>query len=105
MYSAMRFERILSAFLLSVVLQAQESEIPQSLRTPDQPKKDGVAVESGTKIPLTLLNTLSSKQTAEGDRVYLETLYPVLVNGTVVIPPGSYVSGTVTQIKRPGRAK
>lgn len=64
-----------------------------------------VVIESGTKVPLTLLNTLSSKQTAEGDRVYLETLYPVLVNGRIVVPAGSYVSGTVTQIKRPGRVK
>jgi type IV secretion system protein VirB10 len=27
------------------------------------------------------------------------------VNGRIVIPPGSYVAGTVTQIKRPGRVK
>lgn len=62
-------------------------------------------VEPGNKIPLSMLNTLSSKQTAEGDRVYLETIFPVLVNGKIVIPPGSYVAGTVTQVKRPGRVK
>ncbi len=62
-------------------------------------------VDSGVKIPLSLLNTISSKHAAEGDRVYLETMYPVLVNGRIVIPPGSYVAGTVTQVKRPGRVK
>src|SRR5688572_13753867 len=62
-------------------------------------------VDSGVKIPLSLMNTISSKQAAEGDRVYLETMYPVLVNGKIVIPPGSYVAGTVTQVKRPGRIK
>jgi type IV secretion system protein VirB10 len=62
-------------------------------------------VDSGLKIPLSLMNTISSKQAAEGDRVYLETMYPVLVNGKIVIPPGSYVAGTVTQVKRPGRIK
>jgi type IV secretion system protein VirB10 len=62
-------------------------------------------VDPGVKIPLSLMNTISSKQAAEGDRVYLETMYPVLVNGKIVIPPGSYVAGTVTQVKRPGRIK
>src|SRR5881628_815167 len=62
-------------------------------------------VETGAKIPLSLINSVSTKHSAEGDRVYLETTFPILVNGKIVIPPGSYVSGTVTQIKRPGRLK
>jgi type IV secretion system protein VirB10 len=84
-------------------LTAQESA--PELRTSSPPSPTATQIAAGTKIPLTLLNTLSSKQTAEGDRVYLETLYPVLVSGRIVIPPGSYVSGTVTQVKRPGRVK
>jgi hypothetical protein len=66
---------------------------------------DGYTVELGIKIPLSLMNTVSSKQAAEGDRVYLETMYPVLVNGRIVVPPGSYVSGTVTRVNRPGRVR
>jgi hypothetical protein len=102
----MKFQRFWLAFAAGAALCAQETPAPEpALRTPDQPTANSVAIEAATKIPLTLLNTLSSKQTQEGDRVYLETLYPVLVNGKIVIPPGSYVSGTVTQIKRPGRVK
>lgn len=62
-------------------------------------------IEPGTRIPLSLLNSVSSKHSAEGDRVYLETIFPILANGRVVIPPGSYVAGTVTEVKRPGRVK
>jgi hypothetical protein len=62
-------------------------------------------VDPGTKVPLSLINTISTKHSAEGDRVYLETAFPVLVSGRIVIPVGSYVAGTVTQIKKPGRAK
>ena len=62
-------------------------------------------VDPGTKIPLSLINTISTKHSAEGDRVYLETAFPVLVDGRIVVPVGSYVSGTVTQIKKPGRMK
>ncbi len=62
-------------------------------------------VAPGTRIPLGLINTLSTKSAAEGDRVYLETVFPILTNGRIVIPPGSWVSGTVTEVKRPGRVK
>ena len=62
-------------------------------------------VEPGTRIPLSMINSVSTKQASEGDRVYLETVFPILVNGKIVIPPGSYVAGTITQSKRPGRVK
>jgi hypothetical protein len=60
-------------------------------------------VDPGTKIPLNLINSISTKNAAEGDRVYLETVFPILSNGKIIIPPGSYVAGTVTEVKRPGR--
>lgn len=59
----------------------------------------------GTHIPLSLINSISTKQAVEGDRVYMETAFPVLQNGKVIIPVGSYVAGTVTKVKRPGRVK
>ncbi|MBZ5578507.1 MAG: hypothetical protein LAP40_18250 [Acidobacteriia bacterium] len=62
-------------------------------------------VEIGTKLPLTLINSVSTKHSAVGDRVYLETVFPILVNGKIVVPVGSYVAGSVTQIKKPGRVK
>jgi hypothetical protein len=62
-------------------------------------------VAPGTKIPLSMINSVSTKHAAEGDRIYLETVFPILVDGRIVIPPGSYVAGTVTQVKRPGRIK
>ena len=61
-------------------------------------------VEPGTRIPLQLINRVSTKNASPGDQVYLQTAYPIVVDGRVVIPPGSYVKGTVTQAKRPGRA-
>src|SRR5215217_6686009 len=59
----------------------------------------------GTKVPLSMINSVSTKHASEGDRIYLETVFPILVGGRIVIPPGSYVAGTVTQVKRPGRLK
>ena len=62
-------------------------------------------VDIGTHIPLSLINSVSTKNAVAGDRVYLETVFPILVDGRIVIPPGSYVAGTITEIKRPGRVK
>jgi len=62
-------------------------------------------VETGTHIPLSLINSVSTKNSIPGDRVYLETVFPILVDGKIVIPPGSYVAGTITEIQRPGKVK
>ena len=72
---------------------------------PAESKPGEYVVAPGTRIPLGLINSVSTKHSAEGDRVYLETVFPIMVNGRIVIPPGSYVAGTVTQVKRPGRMK
>ena len=69
------------------------------------PQPAEFTVATGTKVPLSLINSVSTKHSAEGDRVYLESVFPVLVNGRIVVPVGSYVAGTVTQLKKPGRVK
>jgi hypothetical protein len=62
-------------------------------------------VPTGTRVPLVMINSVSTKHAAEGDRVYLETSFPILAGGRVVIPAGSYVAGTITASKRAGRIK
>jgi type IV secretion system protein VirB10 len=78
--------------------------VRQAAAEPQRPVQRFV-VPAGTNVPLLLINSLSSKQSGEGDRVYLRTAYPILADGRVVIPPGSYVAGTLTHVKRPGRVK
>lgn len=62
-------------------------------------------IDPGTRVPLSMINSVSTKQSAVGDRIYLETVFPIMSNGKIIIPPGSYVAGTVTSVKRPGRVK
>src|SRR6267154_1454378 len=62
-------------------------------------------VDTGTHVPLSLINSVSTKNAVTGDRVYLETVFPILVDGKIVIPPGSYVAGTITDVQRPGKLK
>jgi hypothetical protein len=69
--------------------------------------KSGATVEvpSGTSLPLVLHNGISTHSAKVGDPVYFETLFPIMIDGHVAIPAGSYVSGEVTESKRPGRVK
>jgi hypothetical protein len=89
-----------ASLMLTASMWAEESAPNADAKKPAE-----YVVNAGTKIPLSLLNSVSTKHSAEGDRVYLETVFPIMVNGRIVIPPGSYVAGTVTQVKRPGRVK
>jgi type IV secretion system protein VirB10 len=68
-------------------------------------KPEAYTIEAGTRIPLLLVNSVSTKHSSEGDRVYLRTAYPILSKGVVVIPPGSNVAGTLTFVKPPGRVQ
>lgn len=75
----------------------------ESKSSPNKPDDGRVfLVKTGTHIPLSMINSVSTKNASEGDRVYLETVFPILVNGRMVIPPGSYVAGSITRVKRPG---
>ena len=101
------------------VLNAQESAVVQiepppakageplrlTERPPQEPTEGETIIPIGTRVPLVLLNSVSTKHASPDDLVYLESVYPVVVNGRIVIPPGTYVSGRVTSVKRPGRVK
>jgi hypothetical protein len=91
----MRSQVLLIGVLCSAAVFAQD----------DAAKGKEFVVDPGTRIPLSLINSITTKNASEGDRIYLETVFPILVGGKIVIPPGSYVAGTVTQVKRPGRMK
>jgi hypothetical protein len=74
---------------------------------PAPPANPGTKIEvpSGTHLPMVLHNAISTRSTRSGDPVYFETLFPIMVDGHVVIPAGSYVSGEVVESKRAGRVK
>ena len=84
------------------LLADREPALPEAV-APASPAE--VIVPAGTNVPLVMINSVSSKHSQHGDPVYLESVYPVVVEGRIVIPAGSHVSGTVTFTKRPGRVK
>ena len=70
---------------------------------PAVPAPKYFTVPSGTRLPLVLHNAISTRSARPGDPVYLETLFPVVIDSRILIPAGSYVSGEITEAKRPGR--
>ena len=84
-----------TTFAVAGLLSAQEAAPPPG----------EFMLDIGTRVPLSLINSISTRHSAAGDRVYLETVFPLLANGRIVVPVGSYVAGTVTQLKKPGRVK
>jgi len=96
---------LLSFCLVPVGVFAQAAEKTEVPSEPTEKAASRYTVDPGTRVPLSLINSVSTKSAAEGDRVYLETVFPIVLQGRIVIPPGSYVAGTVTQVKRPGRVK
>lgn len=82
-----------------------ESKPADATAAETKPDLKSYLVGIGTHIPLSLSNSVSTKNSVPGDRVYLETIFPILADGRIVIPPGSYVEGTITEVQRPGKVK
>jgi hypothetical protein len=103
----MLLRSIVLGSVLMCVLGAQETATPveQSAQWGERTEPGPFVVDTGTRVPLSMINSVSTKHAVVGDRIYLETVFPIMTEGRIVIPPGSYVAGTVTSIKRPGRMK
>jgi hypothetical protein len=61
-----------------------------------------VTIPAGTKIPLTLVQAISTKNAREGDAVYATTSFPFVADNRVVIPAGSYIQGKISRTSRAG---
>jgi hypothetical protein len=64
-----------------------------------------ITIPAGTKIPVMLKNAISTKSSREGDPIYAQSTFPVVVNDRIVVPAGTYVQGKISQIKPAGRLK
>jgi len=110
--------RLLPAFLVCAALamaqaappaaESSSAAQPSSAKESPSPKDASeaplrVTVPAGTRIPLVLKHAISTKNVRPGDPVYLQTSFPVTQENRIVIPAGTYVQGTVDNVKRAGR--
>src|SRR5579862_1526008 len=94
-------------FLFVLFLAAMASAQSAPPAKPDSAANTaaGLTIPAGTKVPIALKHAISSKGTHEGDGVYAETTFPVVANGRVLIPAGTFVQGRISHIQRGGRIK
>jgi hypothetical protein len=100
--------------------QAPQAQVPQAAASVPQPlaaqpvpdatstapaKPNTFVVPAGTRVPLSLRSAISTKTAKPGDAVYLNTTFPVVVGGRVLIPAGVYVQGYIDGLQRGGKVK
>ncbi len=93
---------------VSLWAQAPTLQDRTDSQSPSQANSTGdktFKVPAGTHLLLSVLSAASSSNAKPGDWVYLETTFPIAGDGRIIIPAGSYVTGTITAASRPGKVK
>jgi hypothetical protein len=62
------------------------------------PEKAQLIVPAGTRIPLTLANPIRTRTARPGDSVRAATAFPVTVGTQEMIPPGTFVEGSLERV-------
>jgi type IV secretion system protein VirB10 len=84
---------------------AQPAPAAQAPDSTAKPAAKNYIVPSGTRLPLILHNAVTTRNAKPGDPVYLETLFPIVIDNRILIPAGSYVQGEIQEARRPGKVK
>src|SRR5208337_2337210 len=64
-----------------------------------------IEVPKETTIPMILLNTINTRSAYVGQSIYCESIFPISVGNRIIIPKGTSIRGTVTEVIHPGRVK
>ena len=100
----------IAALLAGAGLHAQTPEASTTQPSPApapaaKARPETLTVPLGTRLPLILHNAVTTRNAKPGDPVYLETLFPIVIQNRILIPAGSYVQGEITEARRPGKVK
>lgn len=91
-------------FLASISSLAQDSSenIASSAPVPPTDAPQTVTIPAGTRFALVLTQPIQTRSMRHGDDIYAQITDPVDSAHEVVIPPGTFVQGTVDRIDRKG---
>ena len=89
-FSWIRRTLMTAAFAVTMTASAQSAEEKEEgWRKPDPSATGDYIVDSGSKIPLSLINSVSTKHSVQGDRVYLETVISGSYRNALGCSPGT----------------
>lgn len=95
---------ILAVLLSGVLVSAQnEPSLPDNSQSPQvQARPKTVTIPAGTQVALVLMHPIQSRFIHRGDDIYAQVTSPVVSGDQMVIPPGTFVEGTVDKLGREG---
>ena len=95
----------LATLCVAAVLTADAQDMTQA--APDQKvvQDPELVIPAGTILPVMLNTFLNTRNTQVGDVFYADTVYPIWIQQRLIIPRGSIVKGTVTEVYKPGTIK
>jgi len=88
--------------------QQPQAGPPSSAQKPDASIPQGpstLVIPAGTKLPLGLVRPLSVTKAKPGDSVYLQITFPITAGHQMLVPPGTYVQGTIGRIIKRDRTR
>jgi len=96
---------MMSLIVLTALSLAQDAANVPATKAEPAKTEHALVIASGTRVPVVLKHAISTKGTREGDAVYAETTFPVVQDGRVLVPAGTYVQGRISHIERAGHLK
>ena len=86
--------------------ERDEAAVSAPRRAPGEQRDSvSVIVPAETHVPVVLRNSVSTRTAYVGQNIYCRTTFPITVDHRIVIPAGTFVKGSVTQVVRAGRVK
>ena len=82
--------------------QPQPAAPPDSGQVQVENQNSNITIPSGTHLALVLTQPVQTRYIHRGDDIYAQVTSPVDAENQVVIPPGTFVQGTVDKIQRSG---
>jgi hypothetical protein len=100
-----RFEAVLlSISLLGFPVSGSAISIQSTLAQPSPASSPtSITIPAGTKVELVVTRPEWAQSAKDGDTVYAQTSFPVVAGGSMAIPAGTYVEGTIESVTRPTR--
>lgn len=99
---------VTAVFLAALTGFAQDQAQPSNEHDspPAQVQADTVTIPAGTRVALVLTHPVQSRVLHRGDDIYAQVTSPVNSGNQTVIPPGTFIQGTVEKLEqRNGRGQ
>ncbi len=91
--------------VFSAMALAQQGAVATVPAAEQAARVNQLMIPAGTQVPVALKHAISTKSAREGDAVYAQTTFPIVLNEKVLVPAGTYVQGRISKTERAGRMK